>query len=333
MDVGMIRHYAAEGMTRGDIANLMGMSYSRITTVIRENGIKIQRKKHECKKRGPREQTIKIIELRRQGITQKQIAKKLGCCLDTVKYACKNYGLSKENKTTTIDEAIEIIGKAGYDYVSGFVNSHSKVTVRCRACGGEFDRMYKNLREKAIGTYKNEMMCPYCWRTGVERNRQKKREPKERDAQMRAQRKAEQLSRKVNDQLTRRLAIHVCKNCGQEFCMATTGYDSEIYCSKKCQARWHNRIKNDKRVKRMVSGDHDTDITLDKLFKRDGGVCYICGISCDWTDIAEKDGAMIAGDKYPSIDHVKPLSKGGTHTWDNLKLACRRCNTAKGWKV
>ena len=150
---------------------------------------------------------------------------------------------------------------------------------------------------------------------------------------MRAQCKAEQLSRKVNEQLARRLAIHVCKNCGQEFCVASTGYDSESYCSKKCQARWHNRLKNDKRIKRMISRDHDTDITLDKLFNRDGGVCYICGQMCDWTDIVEKDGTMIAGDSYPSIDHVKPISKGGTHTWDNLKLACRRCNTAKGWKV
>ena len=28
-------------------------------------------------------------------------------------------------------------------------------------------------------------------------------------------------------------------------------------------------------------------------------------------------------------DHVVPLSKGGTHTWDNIAPACRFCNTSK----
>ena len=284
------------------------------------------------KPRGPKQQTLQILELREKGLTYKQITEKLGCCKDTVKYACVKYGLKNFNYLKESDAA-SVVESTGFDYVGGFTNSKGTVTLRCRQCGCEFVRYYDAVRNEAHGKRKEKLTCPRCYEASIEEYRRKKREPREREAQMRAQRKAEQLSRKVNDQLTRRLAIHVCKNCGQEFCMATTGYDSEIYCSKKCQARWHNRIKNDKRVKRMVSGDHDTDITLDKLFKRDGGVCYICGLSCDWTDIAEKDGAMIAGDNYPSIDHVKPLSKGGTHTWDNLKLACRRCNTAKGWKV
>ena len=30
-----------------------------------------------------------------------------------------------------------------------------------------------------------------------------------------------------------------------------------------------------------------------------------------------------------SIDHITPLSKGGTHTTDNLALACRSCNSSK----
>lgn len=284
-------------------------------------------------RRGPRKQTLMILDLRQKGLTHKQICETLGCCLDTVKFACRKYGLRVEQKAVTLEEAAETISKAGYDYVDGFVNTHSKVTVRCRECGKTFGRMYSNLRDKANGTYKNQMFCPHCWRDGVEEYRKKKNEPREREAQMKAQRKAEQLSRKVNDQLAMRLAIHVCKNCGQEFCMASTGYNSIQYCSDKCQKRWHNRIKNDKRIRRMETGDHDTDITLDKLFQRDGGVCYLCGMMCDWNDIVEKDGTMIAGNNYPSIDHVKPLSKGGTHTWDNLRLACRRCNTVKGWRV
>jgi len=35
-------------------------------------------------------------------------------------------------------------------------------------------------------------------------------------------------------------------------------------------------------------------------------------------------------DLYPSIEHVIPIAKGGKHTWDNVKLAHRKCNMEKG---
>ena len=30
-----------------------------------------------------------------------------------------------------------------------------------------------------------------------------------------------------------------------------------------------------------------------------------------------------------NVDHVIPRSRGGTHTWENVVAACRRCNTRK----
>lgn len=331
MDVGLLRQYAAEGLTRKAIAEKIGMSYSGTTTLLNKYNIYVPRKKHECKPRGPKEITKKIIDLRGQGFKVKEIMDSLGCSKDTVKQVIRKYGLRKQRDPLTLDEAKIVINAAGYDYVSGFMNAHSKVTVRCTKCGNTFGRMYKNIREKANGTYKHEMGCPHCYRKEVEKHRRKEIESKEREAQIKAQQRAEQLSRKVSEQLTKRLAIHVCKNCGTEFCIETTGYNSDIYCSKRCQQRWHDRIKNEKRTDRLIAREYDTDITLEKLFNRDGGVCYICGQLCDWSDITEKDGTMIAGNNYPSIDHVKPVSKGGTHTWGNIKLACRACNTLKGW--
>ncbi|MDT2396282.1 HNH endonuclease [Enterococcus avium] len=29
------------------------------------------------------------------------------------------------------------------------------------------------------------------------------------------------------------------------------------------------------------------------------------------------------------MDHVIPISKGGTHSWDNVRLAHRHCNAIK----
>lgn len=34
-----------------------------------------------------------------------------------------------------------------------------------------------------------------------------------------------------------------------------------------------------------------------------------------------------------SIDHVIPISKGGTNTVDNVQPLCRRCNSSKGIKT
>lgn len=47
------------------------------------------------------------------------------------------------------------------------------------------------------------------------------------------------------------------------------------------------------------------------VFARDGYRCQYCGRHAD------------------SIDHVMPRSRGGTHSWENVVAACRRCNTAK----
>lgn len=59
------------------------------------------------------------------------------------------------------------------------------------------------------------------------------------------------------------------------------------------------------------------------VFARDSGRCAYCG------------------GYAASIDHVIPRSRGGTHTWENVVAACRRCNHRKadhtlaelGWRL
>jgi len=51
------------------------------------------------------------------------------------------------------------------------------------------------------------------------------------------------------------------------------------------------------------------------VIERDGSACYICGKVLERHEI--------------TIDHVIPLSKGGSHTYDNLRVACRPCNSRK----
>lgn len=55
------------------------------------------------------------------------------------------------------------------------------------------------------------------------------------------------------------------------------------------------------------------------IWLRDNGQCQYC----------EKKLSI----KDSTIDHVMPKSKGGKHTWENVVIACRKCNQKKGSKL
>lgn len=53
-----------------------------------------------------------------------------------------------------------------------------------------------------------------------------------------------------------------------------------------------------------------------KLFSRDSYTCAYCGITDSLT-----------------IDHIIPISRGGTNAENNLTTVCGRCNKDKGGKM
>src|SRR4051812_2045107 len=67
------------------------------------------------------------------------------------------------------------------------------------------------------------------------------------------------------------------------------------------------------RLTRYVRVPYPAQVPLSRraVFTRDGQTCVYCGSSAT------------------SIDHVGPRSRGGTHTWDNVVAACRRCTHTK----
>lgn len=337
MDAALLRSYADQGMTRQQISEATGLSYSRTTTLLRENGINVKRKPYVNTK--PIKQNVQqALDLRKEGLSYKKIATILDAPWERVAAACRDHGMggSAIEQRLTEGQVADYVSRSGFDYVGGYISQRKPIVVRCRDCGRTFERVFHIFRDVATGTWPYGNVCPLCKldKQTAERERREsiRKAEKERDAQEKAQRKAEQLSRKISDQLIKRLATRVCKNCGKEFCIELSDYHSEIYCSEACQKRCHDRIKRDKRIRRMKARGMDQDITLEKLYRRDGGACYLCGRMCDWADGKVIDGQFVAGESYPSIDHVKPISKGGAHTWENVKLACRHCNTVKGWR-
>lgn len=59
------------------------------------------------------------------------------------------------------------------------------------------------------------------------------------------------------------------------------------------------------------------------VFERDEWICHICKSLID---------RHLRGDSWwrATVDHVIPLSKGGTHTYDNVAAAHWVCNMKKG---
>ena len=97
----------------------------------------------------------------------------------------------------------------------------------------------------------------------------------------------------------------------------------------RCAQRVENQARKFKRRVRVKEQLIDNDITVFGLYNRDSGRCWLCGEECDFEDTEERSGVIVCGARYPSIDHVIPLSKGGEHSWRNVKLAHNICNTRK----
>ena len=122
--------------------------------------------------------------------------------------------------------------------------------------------------------------------------------------------------------------VRCCPECGRVFKPVSV---KNIYCSRACSNRSDSRNSNANKVKLLKNnGKYNKNISLTKLIKRDNGKCKICGKFIDENDRRiNKDEYNITGKNYPSIDHIIPANKGGTHTWDNVQLTHHYCNSVK----
>lgn len=72
---------------------------------------------------------------------------------------------------------------------------------------------------------------------------------------------------------------------------------------------------NHRRRARIADRPHE-EFAFEDIFDRDGWVCGLCD--------------MPVNPAVASLDHIIPISKGGSHTRDNVQLAHLDCNKAKG---
>lgn len=272
----------------------------------------------------------KIVELRKQGFSQTQIAEKFEVSKATVAQICKRYNVSgvmsdrrpQANQNTKRTETekkayVESLLPFGFSYVSGYIDCDHSVIIRCNVCNTIFERSMITIRKGRKTT------CPGCMEINkADRKqkeaafREKKKKQKKEAREQKALEEAERLSKR----------LHPCEVCG-------TITKNRKYCSKACCDKANNNKKETRRRAKIKDALVDPDIELHKLFNIDNGVCYICGGVCDWADKEIRPTGIVCGDLYPSIDHVIPLANGGKHEWNNVRLAHRICNSKKSASV
>lgn len=104
-----------------------------------------------------------------------------------------------------------------------------------------------------------------------------------------------------------------CQWCGNQF----RGRRSQKFCRKQC-----NDIAKSKRRKAKLRGSTAPETSIAYIYERDRGTCWLCKQKVKRSVRWPLSGA-------PSIDHVIPLSKGGTDEPSNLRLAHLGCNRTK----
>lgn len=76
----------------------------------------------------------------------------------------------------------------------------------------------------------------------------------------------------------------------------------------------HSEIENRRRARKMAAFVAPVD--TDAIYARDGGICQLCGTPVQRT--------------AATLDHIVPLSRGGTHEPANVQIAHGPCNSRKG---
>ena len=88
---------------------------------------------------------------------------------------------------------------------------------------------------------------------------------------------------------------------------------------------------NNSRDRARLRGVKTEYYTRKHIFDRDGYDCYLCNEPVDLS--APPVQGQPGWETYPHIEHVVPLSRGGTDTLDNVRIAHAKCNIDKGVRL
>jgi hypothetical protein len=197
---------------------------------------------------------------------------------------------------------------------SQFYTSKGKLSSRCKACA------YATYRATYIpkhGATDDDRPCLHCGRIYQPKQRRKSSYCS-RDCKFAARNlKSRQHRTKMKAAVTR-----LCVICNEP--ILSTNRSDKKYCSMKCAEDVRGKINNSSR--RLRTDSPFERISRFEIYSRDKWECQLCHKPV-------KRELTWPHKQCASLDHILPLSRGGTNTVANLQLAHYSCNSRRGDKL
>lgn len=189
-----------------------------------------------------------------------------------------------------------------------------KVGMWCRACHAAYARGER----KSVAHI--PLVCSWCNKTYVPTQVKKKNLFCSPSCKVTARNERLRLER-MNSK-----SLRNCPWCGRD--LPKEMRSDAVFCSERCNSSAHNSTRK-MWVRLGIAKVDIAIISRLTLAKRDGLVCGICGDTVNLElDYWNPDTGW-PDPEYVSIDHIVPLSKGGTNDLSNLQLAHLVCNVRK----
>lgn len=239
-----------------------------------------------------------------EGKNNKEIAEALNICKWTVTDAKKRMDIKLCKGKADEEKVAETVRlkQPEWEYVDGYTGCDGRMNLRHKACGTVIDASSVSVRKG------RKVRCKYC---------EEKKRTELKQEQSRIQKAVREFNRPVKKK--QQQEMKTCAHCGAFYFSSRSKYCSPE-CSKAVMNHYFSNRKEEKR-KRARTKDSNS-ISVLSLYKRDDGICWLCGEACDIN--ADTNSNM-----YPSVDHVKPISLGGKDEWGNVRLAHRLCNSLR----
>ena len=116
-----------------------------------------------------------------------------------------------------------------------------------------------------------------------------------------------------------------CATCSTSFLTRWWGKSTSTCCSEQCAAANLQSVRRDAKHRRRARERNAfvAKVSRAKIYARDRWRCGIC-------DRLVAQNRVAPHPLSPTIDHIIPLSKGGSHEPSNVRLAHFICNSRRG---
>lgn len=193
-----------------------------------------------------------------------------------------------------------------------FYFSNNKVNGWCKEC---FRQDHRNKYTPSKGQTDDVRKCREC---------KKEYAPKQRTESFFCSRDCKDKNRK-KEHKAKRIASKSDRLCiGCRKIIPRSARADKKWCSEDCASKARGHTMN---VTRRIQTTEPIGAFLRMdIYNRDKWICQICKKPV-------KKELSFPHPKCASLDHVIPLSRGGTHESENVQLAHLSCNTSKGNRV